>query len=109
ELARMQVAFYGSTPNYAFIFEQVGRPGTTAALREHQKAGDVAGMVAVIDDELLAHFVVEAPWEGLAEGILDRYEGLAERVVLYFAGLAARSDPATLERFGRVAAAVSAG
>ena len=44
ERARMQVAFYGSTPNYAFIFEQVGHPGTTAALRERQKAGDIPGM-----------------------------------------------------------------
>ena len=25
EMARMQVAFYGSTPNYAFIFEQLDR------------------------------------------------------------------------------------
>ena len=47
EMARMQVAFYGSTPNYAFIFEQLGRPGTTAAIREKQKAGDLAGMAAV--------------------------------------------------------------
>ena len=58
----MQVAFYGSTPNYAFIFEQVGHPGTTAALRERQKAGDIAGMAAVIGDELLEHFVVEGTW-----------------------------------------------
>src|SRR4051812_36829149 len=37
EFARTQVAFYGSTPNYAFIFDQVGREGTTAKLREKQK------------------------------------------------------------------------
>jgi probable F420-dependent oxidoreductase len=55
EMARMQVAFYGSTPNYAFLFEQLGRDGTTAKLREKQKAGDIAGMAAVIDDELLDH------------------------------------------------------
>ena len=29
ERARVQVAFYGSTPNYAFIFEQLDREGTT--------------------------------------------------------------------------------
>jgi probable F420-dependent oxidoreductase len=33
ELARMQVAFYGSTPNYSFIFEQLDRPGTTERRR----------------------------------------------------------------------------
>ena len=39
ELARLQVAFYGSTPNYAFIFEQLEHPGTTAALRDTQAIG----------------------------------------------------------------------
>jgi len=109
ELARMQVAFYGSTPNYAFIFDQVDRPGTTEALRSFQKAGDVAGMTSVIDDDLLAHFVVEGTWDDLADRITERFGGLADRVVLYFAGLAARGDDADLERFGRVAARVSTG
>ena len=59
----MQVSFYGSTPNYAFIFEQLGHEGTTAKLREKQKAGDIAGMAAVIDDDLLAHFVVDSRLE----------------------------------------------
>src|SRR5262245_27965453 len=66
EFARTQVAFYGSTPNYAFIFEQVGRDGTTAKLRERQKAGDIAGMAAVIDDELLEHFCVSGDWDTVA-------------------------------------------
>ena len=106
ELARMQVAFYGSTPNYGFIFEQVGRPGTTARLREHQRAGDVAAMTGVIDDELLAHFVVESTWAELPGRLIDRYDGVADRVVLYFAGVAARGDDDALDRFGDVAAVV---
>lgn len=106
EWARMQVAFYGSTPNYAFIFDQVGAEGTTARLREKQKAGDLAGMAAVIDDDLLAHFVVEGTWDELGDVIVDRYQGLADRVVLYFAGTAWQRDPSTLERFGEVARAV---
>ena len=36
ETTRTMVGFYGSTPNYAFIFEQLGRPGTTERLREAQ-------------------------------------------------------------------------
>ncbi|MEZ5143734.1 MAG: TIGR03617 family F420-dependent LLM class oxidoreductase [Acidimicrobiales bacterium] len=108
EWARMQVAFYGSTPNYAFVFEQVGAEGTTPRLREKQKAGDLAGMAAVIDDDLLAHFVVEADWDDLADGIAARYQGLADRVVLYFAGTAWQRDPSSLARFGEVARAVHA-
>ena len=106
ELARLQVAFYGSTPNYAFIFDQVGRPGTTEALRGFQRSGDVAGMAGVIDDELLARFVVEGTWDELPDLIIDRLGGLADRVVLYSSSVAVRGDGTDLARFGRVAAGV---
>src|SRR4051794_1984996 len=82
EMARMQVSFYGSTPNYAFIFEQLGHEGTTEKVREKQKAGDIAGMAAVIDDDLLSHFVVDSDWNGAAAAISGRYRGIASRVVL---------------------------
>jgi probable F420-dependent oxidoreductase len=108
EWARIQVAFYGSTPNYAFVFDQIGAEGTTPRLRERQKAGDLAGMAAVITNDVLAHFVVEAPWDGLADSLVERYTGLADRIVLYFAGTAWQRDPATLDRFGEVARAVHA-
>ena len=39
ELARVQVAFYGSTPNYAFIFDQLDREGTTDLIREQPAGG----------------------------------------------------------------------
>jgi probable F420-dependent oxidoreductase len=103
ELARMQVAFYGSTPNYAFLFEQLGREGTTALLREKQKAGDLAGMAAVIDDELLDHFCIRGDWTEIADGIVDRYSGTADRVVSYFAGMAWQRDPAALGPWGELA------
>jgi len=103
EMARAQVAFYGSTPNYAFIFEQLGRGDTTPRLRERQKVGDLGGMTELIDDELLSSFVVEGPWESLAEQILARYAGLATRVVNYFGGMAASADLATLDRWAGVA------
>jgi alkanesulfonate monooxygenase SsuD/methylene tetrahydromethanopterin reductase-like flavin-dependent oxidoreductase (luciferase family) len=102
-LARTQVAFYGSTPNYAFIFELLGRPGTTEAIRERQKAGDIAGMAAVIDDDLLDPFVVEANWAELAAAIDARLGGVADRVVLYTAGMAYGGDRAHFDRLGAVA------
>jgi probable F420-dependent oxidoreductase len=106
EWARVQTSFYGSTPNYGFIFEQLGREGITAALRERQKAGDLAGMAGVIDDELLSHFVVEGTWDELADRVVERYDGIADRVVLYFAGGAWLRDRSSLARFGEVARAV---
>jgi hypothetical protein len=104
----MQVAFYGSTPNYAFIFEQLDAPGTTERLRELQKQGDFAGMAAVITDEVLAHFVVEADWDDLSQRIIDRYAATADRLIMYFAGLAWDRDPTALGRWGEVARDVSA-
>ena len=109
ETARAQVAFYGSTPNYAFIFEQLGFPGTTERSRAAQKAGDVAGMTAVITDDLLAHFVVEGTWGSLPSDIEARCEPLAGydvRVVLYQAGAALRRHDGDFERLGEVARAL---
>ena len=107
ETARMQVAFYGSTPNYSFIFDQIGYEGTTARIRERQKAGDLAGMAKVIPDDLLDHFVVTSDWDGLPAAIEERLGGVATRVVLYFAGMAWSEDPGSVERFGAVARALS--
>ncbi len=108
ELARMQVAFYGSTPNYAFVFDQIGFDGTTARIRERQKAGDLPGMAAVVSDDILEHFVVTGSWDDLAGRLVDRFGGIADRVVAYFAGAAWTSDPASLGRWAPVTAAIRA-
>jgi len=107
ELARAQVAFYGSTPNYAFIFDMLGAEGTTARIRERQKAGDVAGMTGVIDDELLEHFIISGTFNEIPEKLLERYGSAADRVVLYFAGFAWGEDPSHLERWGEIAREVA--
>jgi len=105
--ARMQVAFYGSTPNYAFIFEQLGFDGTTDRIRERQRARDLAGMAAEVSDELLDHFVVTGPRSELADKILERYQGLATRVVSYFGGLDWTNDPSALNAWADVARGVT--
>jgi len=103
ELARAQIAFYGSTPNYAFIFDMLGAEGTTVRIRERQKAGDIAGMAKVIDDDLLGHFVVSGTFDEMPELLVKRYSGVANRIVLYFAGLAWSEDPHRLTRWGEIA------
>jgi probable F420-dependent oxidoreductase len=103
ERARAQVAFYGSTPNYGFIFDLLGRDGTTDRLRERQKAGDMAGMVGVIDDDLLDHFLVSGSFEEMPARLVERYGGVADRVVLYFAGAAWSEAPDTFARWGEIA------
>ena len=107
ELARMQVAFYGSTPNYQFIFDQLGHEGITARLRTHQKANDIPAMAGVITDELLAHFIVEGNWDTIYDAIVDRYDGVATRVVNYFGAMAWREDPRSLDRWEPIARALA--
>jgi probable F420-dependent oxidoreductase len=106
ELSRGMVAFYGSTPNYAFIFEQLGFPGTTERLRAAQKSEGPAAMAKVIDDDLLDQFVVEGRWDALPGLIRQRcapLEAFDTQVVLYHAGAAMRRKDDTYARLGAVA------
>jgi probable F420-dependent oxidoreductase len=104
--ARFQVGFYGSTRNYAFMFDMLGFEGTSAALNDRLKAGDLVGMAAVVTDDMLEHFAVEASWDDLAGVLRTKYDGIADRLVLYFAEEMHRADPSALARFGEVAAAL---
>jgi len=99
ESVRFSMSFYGSTPNYSFIWDQAGFEGTTARIREKQKAGDFTGMAAQITDDHIAKFAVESTWDGLADSLRERYDGIASRIVLYNA----LTDPERVERYGAVA------
>jgi probable F420-dependent oxidoreductase len=104
DTARATISFYGSTPNYAFILDEAGFEGTTARIREKQKAGDFAGMAAEITDNHLATFCTEASWDGLADALIETYGDLATRLVLYSAAGAGAED---LQRYGVVARDIS--
>src|SRR6185437_10334444 len=104
ESVRFSMSFYGSTPNYSFIWDQAGFEGTTARIREKQKAGDFAGMAAQITDDHIAKFAVESTWDGLAEALIEKYGDTATRLVLYNAV----GDPEQFERYGEVASQISA-
>lgn len=102
---RASLSFYGSTPNYAFIWDEAGFEGTTARVRTHQKAGDIAAMMGEITDDHLAAFTTEATWDSLAQALVDKYAGLASRLVVYNA---VGGQPDRLEQMGRVAQQVRA-
>ena len=99
ELVRASMSFYGSTPNYAFIWDEAGFEGTTARIREKQKAGDFKGMAAQITDDHIARFAVESTWDDLADALIARYGESATRIVLYNA----LADQERFERYGAVA------
>ena len=105
--ARRQIAFYGSTPNYAFQFDDLGFDGTTGRIREKFKAGELDTIGDVITDEMLEHYALVAPWDEMADRLLDRYSGTAARVVLYLGEHEMRTDPDHLAKWGEVARAVT--
>jgi alkanesulfonate monooxygenase SsuD/methylene tetrahydromethanopterin reductase-like flavin-dependent oxidoreductase (luciferase family) len=107
ERARAQLAFYGSTKNYAFQFDDLGFEGTSARLNERLKAGDMPRMAAVITDEILQHFSVSARWDEMADTLVKRYRGVAGRLVMYLAEDSIRADPRALDRWGEIARAVT--
>ena len=103
ELVRASLGFYGSTPNYAFIFDEAGFEGTTARIREKQKASDFAGMTAQITDEHLAVFATESAWDDLADRLVEKYRAVASRLALYNVF----GDRERVERYGEVAQRIS--
>lgn len=104
--ARSQIAFYGSTPNYAFQFDDLGFDGTTERLGALIRQGDVDAMAATITDEMLEHFAVVCPWDELADRLTERYHGTASRLVMYLAEESIRREPGNIGRWGEVARAV---
>jgi probable F420-dependent oxidoreductase len=109
EQSRARIAFYGSTRNYAFQFDDLGFEGTSARLNERLKAGDVAGMAGTITHEMLGHFAVVARWDEMAGALLDRYDGIASRLVMYMGEDSLAADPANAGRWAEIARAVTAG
>jgi probable F420-dependent oxidoreductase len=104
--AKGQIAFYGTTPNYSFQFDDLGYEGMTAKLGEKLRAGDTEGMADLITDEMLDHFAVVGPWDEVADKLRSRYQGVAARVVSYLGEDRILADPAQLARWGELARAV---
>lgn len=105
---RTQIAFYGSTKNYGFQFDDLGFEGTSAVLNEKLKAGDVAGMADTITDDMLDHYAVVAAWDDMADALVDRYRGRAARIVMYLAAESIAKDPQSVGKWGEISRAVRA-
>lgn len=106
--ARSQIAFYGSTPNYAFQFDDLGYEGITPQLGGLIRQGKFDEMAALITDEMLEQYAVVCRWDQLADRLIERYSGTASRLVMYLAEESIRRDPAAAAKWGDVARAVRA-
>jgi probable F420-dependent oxidoreductase len=104
---REQIAFYGSTKNYAFQFDDLGFEGTSAKLNTLLKAGDTDGMRDAITDGMVEKFAVVGRWDEVADLLRARYDGIAARLVSYLAAESVAADPKNMARWGEIAKALA--
>ncbi len=81
--ARMQIAFYASTPSYRAVMELHGWGETAEKLSGFAAKGEWAEMPMLITDGMLDEFCLRTTTEELAGALRARYEGIADRLTLY--------------------------
>ncbi|MCZ7567597.1 MAG: TIGR03617 family F420-dependent LLM class oxidoreductase [Ardenticatenaceae bacterium] len=80
---RQQIAFYASTPTYQSVMAHHGWLETAERLSGLAARQKWAEMPALVTDEMLATFAVEAPPDRLAATVEARYAGLIDRLAYY--------------------------
>jgi probable F420-dependent oxidoreductase len=100
ERARSQIAFYASTRTYEPVLAAHGWQELMPRLHRKSVQGDWAGMAALVTDEMLEVFTVQAPLDELAAALRARYAGVLDRLAPYLP-LEARSDRGSIEAFAR--------
>ena len=80
--ARMQIAFYASTPSYKAVMDLHGWGETAEKLSGFAAKGEWAEMPMLITDEMLAEFCLITTQENLANDLKKKYDGIADRLTL---------------------------
>jgi probable F420-dependent oxidoreductase len=81
--ARMQAAFYASTPSYKPVMDLHGWGGTAEKLSGFASKGEWHEMPMLITDEMLNEFCLMTTQENLASDLKKRFDGIADRITLY--------------------------
>ncbi len=81
--ARMQIAFYASTPSYKAVMDLHGWGETAEKLSAFAAKGEWAEMPMLITDEMLGEFCLLTSQENLASDLKKKYNGIADRLTLY--------------------------
>ena len=83
ESVRAQISFYASTPTYRTVLEAHGWEPVGERLGVLAREKKWREMPALVTDEMLRAFVVEAAAAELGPALEERYSGLVDRVSLY--------------------------
>jgi hypothetical protein len=81
--ARMQIAFYASTPSYKAVMDLHGWGGVAEKLSGFASKGEWAEMPMLITDEMLNEFCLMTAQENLAVDLKKRFGSIADRITLY--------------------------
>ncbi|HSL45804.1 MAG TPA: TIGR03617 family F420-dependent LLM class oxidoreductase [Anaerolineales bacterium] len=90
--ARMQIAFYASTPSYRPVMALHGWSDAAEKLSAHAARGKWAEMPMLITDEMLAEFCLITEEDTLVDELKRRYTGIADRLTLYTAFVPGEKD-----------------
>ncbi len=83
ESVRAQISFYASTPTYRTVLEAHGWEEVGEKLGTMAREKKWREMPALVTDEMLAAFAVEAAPDDIGSALKERYTGLIDRVTLY--------------------------
>jgi len=99
--ARMQIAFYASTPSYRAVMDLHGWGAAAGKLSGFASTGEWAEMPMLITDEMLGEFCLVTKQETLAADLKKRYDGIADRLALYSPFLPGERDEWWMELAGK--------
>ncbi len=83
ERVRSQIALYASTPTYGTVLEAHGWEDVGGELGRLARDKRWNEMPALVTDEMLGVFAVEAAPDELGSALCERYAGLIDRIALY--------------------------
>jgi probable F420-dependent oxidoreductase len=82
-MAREQIAFYASTPTYRVVLAVHGWQDVGEQLSRLAATKRWDQMPALISDEMLDVFAIQAPPDSLGQALRARYNGVLDRVACY--------------------------
>jgi probable F420-dependent oxidoreductase len=80
---KQQIAFYASTPTYRPVLACHGWEAAGEELSQLAAQQRWGEMAALVSDDMLDAFAIEAPPERLGAALRERFDGLLDRVALY--------------------------
>jgi probable F420-dependent oxidoreductase len=83
ESVRAQISFYASTPTYRTVLEAHGWEEVGEKLGTMAREQKWREMPALVTDEMLAAFAIDAAPDEVGPALKERYKGLIDRVMLY--------------------------